>query len=382
MGPSQRDAELDRALTGGYRGGETVAVLLPQTGRFAGAAGALKEGILAAQGADEQGRRPQLRFYDTSGPQSAPDLVRQAAADGASLAIGPLRKEAVEELAGTPDLPIPVLALNRVSGPSNTSANLYQFSLSPEDEAAEVAQRAWDSGHRAALLLYPDGPWGNRMARGFRQQWATLGGRVSATEIYDPNGFDFSSPVGNVAMQAGNADFLFLVATSQTARAIAPQIRAIGAPNLPVYATSHIFGGNFDPQTDQSLVGLYFVDIPWLVAPDANDPLSRERLKRSITGMSDSYTRLYAMGIDAYRLGTRLGWLASHRGAAVEGKTGLLRLDSRRNIVRQLNLARMNPSGPTLVSVGFVPASARGGRYAHGPLLAARDTPDLANAHR
>jgi outer membrane PBP1 activator LpoA protein len=381
-GLGSRDAELSRALTGGYQGGETVAVLLPQSGRFAGAADALKQGIVAAQAADGQGKRPQLRFYDTSGAQSATAMVSQAAADGASYVIGPLQKQAVDELAGAAALPIPVLALNRVSTAARPPANLYQFSLSPEDEAAEAARRAWEAGHRSALVLYPDGPWGDRMSRGFSQQWAVLGGRIAATEVYSPGGYDFDRPVGNVSAQSANADFLFLIATSQSARALAPRIRASAGGNLPVYSTSHIYGGGFDPQTDQALSGLYFVDIPWLVAPNPADSLSRDRLRQSIPGMQDSYTRLYAMGIDAYRLVPRLSWMSSRRGAVVEGKTGLLKLDSQGKIVRGLTLARMGPSGPTLAAGDMRRPRGSGDRIDPVPLLASRDTAGLDAARR
>jgi outer membrane PBP1 activator LpoA protein len=381
-GLGQRVTELSRALTGGYNGGETVAVLLPQSGRFAGASDALKAGILAAHGADEQGKRPQLRFYDTEGGQPATALVRQAAADGASYVIGPLQKQAVEELARAAALPAPVLALNRVSSAGKSPANLYQFSLSPEDEAGEAAQKAWDAGHRSALLLYPDSPWGNRMARGFRQQWAALGGQLAASEIYDIGDSNFSRPIDNLTTRAAGADCLFLVATSESARRIAPQLRATSSLGLPVYTTSHIYSGRFAPQTDQALVGLYFVDIPWLVAPDPNDNLSRDSLKRSIPGMQDSYTRLYAMGIDAYRLAPRLSWLASGRGALVEGKTGLLRLDSGRNIVRQLTLAQMNPSGPTISTTDVTSWLYGNNRQEIGPLLAGGVPNDFASVHR
>ena len=376
-GPVQRDSDLSSARGGGYRGGATVAVLLPHSGRFAGAAQALKDGILAAQAADEQGKRPQLRFYDTSAAQSANALVQKAAADGASFVIGPLQKEAVEELARGAGLPVPVLALNRVST-GRSPANLYQFSLSPEDEAAEAARKAWEGGHRSALMLYPSGPWGERMAKGFHQQWLALGGRLAATEVYDPDGFHFTQPIGNLSARADDADFLFLVATSQLAREIAPRVRAMSAYDFPVFATSHIYGGRFDPVADQPIVGTYFVDIPWLVAPDAGDPLSRERVKQRTPGMQDGLTRLYAMGIDAYRLAPRLAWMASNRGAVVQGKTGKLRLDSQRNIVRGLTLARFSPSGPALASVEtrlWAPAKRLN---PDGPLLAARGAPRLA----
>ena len=380
-GPVQRDSDLSSARSGGYRGGETVAVLLPQSGRFAGAAQALKDGILAAQAADEQGKRPQLRFYDTSAAQSANALVQKAAADGASFVIGPLQKEAVEELARGASLPVPVLALNRVST-GRSPANLYQFSLSPEDEAAEAARKAWDGGHRSALMLYPSSPWGERMAKGFRQQWLSLGGRLAATEVYDPNGFDFTQPIGNLSARADDADFLFLVATSQTAREIAPRVRAISAYDFPVFATSHIYGGRFDPVADQPIVGTYFVDIPWLLAPDAGDPLSHERVRQRTPGMQDGLTRLYAMGIDAYRLAPRLAWMASNRGAVVQGKTGELRLDSQRNVVRGLTLARFSPSGPALAGIDRHLWTPEKGLDPTGPLLAARGAPHLAATPR
>lgn len=377
---SQRDSELSLARTGGYQGSETVAVLLPQSGRFAGAAGALKAGILAAQGADEQNERPQLRFYDTESGQPATTLVRQAAADGASYVIGPLQKEAVEELARAAALPVPVLALNRVSVGTGSPANLYQFSLSPEDEAGEAARKAWDAGHRSALVLYPDSPWGNRMARGFRQQWAALGGKLTAAEIYDTGGSDFRRPISNLAGQATGADFLFLVATSEAARQIAPQLRATASFGLPIYTTSHIYNGHFDPEADQTLVGLFFVDIPWLVDSDPNDTLSRERLEKSISGMQDSYTRLYAMGIDAYRLAPRLRWLTVQRGALVEGKTGLLGLDGGNSIVRQLTLAQMKPTGPALADgLGWPYGNDQGDM---GPLLAAGGPAGIGGVHR
>ena len=381
-GPDQRDAELSRALTGGYRSGETVAVLLPETGRFAGAAQALKDGILAARGADAQDKRPELRFYDTSNSQSATALVRQAAADGARFVIGPLQKQAVEELARAADLPIPVLALNRISSSSKLPANLFQYSLAPEDEAADAAKKAWNAGHRSSLMLYPDSPWGNRIARGFSQQWAALGGRLTASEIYDPNQSDFTRPITKLSGGSGNADLLFLVATHQVAREIAPQIRTLSPYDLPIYSTSHIYRGSFDLQADQPLVGLYFVDIPWLVAPDPGDAVSRERLKRSIPGMKDSYIRLYAMGIDAYRLAPRLGWMASSRDAAMYGKTGQLRLDNQRNIVRQLTLATMKPSGPELAATNAHLREPPGQQALLDPVLAAQGTSGLAAVRR
>jgi hypothetical protein len=52
------------------------------------------------------------------------------------------------------------------------------------------------------------------------------------------------------------------------------------------------------------------------------------------------------MGVDAYRLGSRLEWMSSDRQARVQGKTGILSMDSQRLIHRELTLARVDSSGP------------------------------------
>jgi len=98
---------------GGYRtrGNETLAVLLPKSGRFAGVAKIVRAGIIATREADPVGRRPKLSFYD-SAAGSIGTLVRRAAKDGVYLAIGPLQKPAVKKLADSTALPIPVLTLN------------------------------------------------------------------------------------------------------------------------------------------------------------------------------------------------------------------------------------------------------------------------------
>lgn len=371
------DSEVSLARSSGYRGGEVVAVLLPESGRYANAAKVVRNGILAAQRADKQGKRPQLRFYDTSDGKSTPALIKRAAGEGASLAIGPLQKKAVNGLASSSSLPIPTLALNRATTDKAPSKNLYQFALSPEDEAADAATKAWKEGLRSALLLYPDGSWGNRISRGFRQKWRALGGKVVASQVYDPGELDFSQPVGNLLNSKRDADFVFLVATPRSAPAIWPQLKYQAGSALPVYATSHVYSAGSNRKADQELAGLYFVDIPWLVAPEKGDSVSRKKDDQG------KYPRLYAMGIDAYRLAPRLEWMAA-RQASVQGKTGRLTLDSRRRVRRQLNLARLSAGGPVLAMTGARPGEplivGAGLPRAMAPLLAAVGYPSAVTA--
>jgi hypothetical protein len=368
------ESQASRAVSGGYQGNETLAVLLPQSGRYAGAAKVVRDGIVAAQQADPQGKRPELRFYDsTSGSVTA--LVQRAAADGASLVIGPLQKQAVTKLAGSSSLPVPVLALNLATGGGNAPGNLFQFSLSPEDEAASVAKGAWDEGHRTALMLYPEGNWGNRLSRAFRQEWKALGGQMAASQSYDPAAADFSGTVAGLSGRAASADFVFMVATSKLARRIWPQIRHKIGSDIPVYSTSNIYSGRFDPEGDRGLVGLNFVEIPWLVESSSGDPVSSKGLYKKLP-------RLYAMGVDAYRLGSRLEWMSNNPQARVQGKTGILDMDSQRRIHRQLTLARLNADGPAkmaAIGIGSTEAIAQTTPLSGiGPRFAAIGSPGLA----
>jgi outer membrane PBP1 activator LpoA protein len=369
------DSELSQAFTGGYQGTETLAVLLPESGRYAAAAQVVRDGIVAAHEADPQGQRPALRFYNSSAG-SVTALVQQATADGASLAIGPLQKQAVDKLTGTSSLPIPVLALNMATGAGSPPANLFQFSLSPEDEAASVADGAWEEGHRAALMLYPEGNWGNRMSRAFRQEWKALGGRMAASQAFDPAAADFSRTVSSLSERAAGADFVFLVATAKLARQIWPQIRHKIGADIPVYSTSHIYSGRFDPEGDRGLVGLNFAEIPWLVEPASGDSVSSKGLHKKLP-------RLYAMGVDAYRLGSRLDWMSANPQAQVQGKTGVLNMDYQRRIHRQLTLARIEPSGPVKIAAlgngGRASIASRLPLYRTGPRLAAVGSPGLGD---
>jgi hypothetical protein len=56
------------------------------------------------------------------------------------------------------------------------------------------------------------------------------------------------------------------------------------------------------------------------------------------------------MGVDAYRLGSRLQWMSQNPQARVAGKTGILRMDSKGRIYRQLTLARIGATGPVKVA--------------------------------
>jgi hypothetical protein len=315
--------------------------MLPRRGRFAPAGRAVKEGIEAARQADTSGHQPVLSLVDSTSAGRTRAIHADAVKSGADYVLGPLEKEAVDALAAGPALTVPTLALNQTTRDSRAAGNLFQFALSPENEAAEVAIKAAEMGHRRALVLYPEGAWGERLASSFRSQWRRLGGTALAGQaVYNPTARSYERTVANLVGGA-DADVLFLVATNDLARRLYPQIRLASSP-LTVIGTSHVYSGAFDPARDPVLAGLYFVDIPWMLDSGGDGPLSRRRLTSSSFEVANPLARLYAMGIDAYRLAPRLPALAKSPGAFYPGQTGGLSIDSLGRVQRQLALGRFS----------------------------------------
>jgi outer membrane PBP1 activator LpoA protein len=332
-----------KILSGGYAAGDSVSVMLPRGGRFAGAATSVKEGIEAASRADSSGNRPTLDFIDSSQTARTRTLHAKALEAGADYVIGPLEKESVDSLAAGPALAVPTLALNQTTRDNQPAANLFQFSLSPENEAAEVADKAAAMGLKRAAVLYPQGPWGARLASAFRNQWRRLGGTLEAEGVYNPTARSFEKTVTTL-LGDSQADVVFLVATGELARKIYPQIR-LSTSSATVMSTSHVYSGVFDQDRDRVLSGLYFVDIPWMLNSRGEGALSRRRLSGSSFEVANPLARLYAMGIDAYRITPRLPTLAKSPGAFYPGQTGGLSIDSLGRIQRQLALGRFGETG-------------------------------------
>lgn len=340
-----------------------LALLLPLTGHYAAAAAALHKGFMAAQQADSRAGRPAVRVYDTGGePPRATAIYEQAISEGARMVVGPLEKDAVDAIAARGELPVPTLALNYADARPNLPPQLYQFGLSPENEARQAAQRAWADGRSGALVLYPEGEWGLRTYAAFKTRWTELGGVVLEAQSYRADASDYATPVRRLlnldesearvrrlkAILGGDvkaeprrrtdADSVFIIASAAPARAIRPLFNFHYAGDLPVYATSHV-RGEPNVKADLDLEGVTFCDSPWVLANKGDAPLARE-LNRAAPTLPEQLRRLYAMGADAYALIRGLGELAQNPGTVIEGATGRLSLEAGGRVHRGLVCAR------------------------------------------
>ncbi len=354
-----------------------IAVLLPRSGPYARVAATLRDGFMAAWYQQPIENRPVLRFYDSSNPEQVLNLYQQAILQGAQTIVGPLDKQAVKRLIDTVDLQVPILALNQVDQTSFANPNLFQFGLAPEDEAEQIAERAWIDGHTTALALTSRDDWGSRLFRSFRDRWESLGGKLLEHQTYDARENDFSRPIRlllnidesearkeslqaiiGVPMESEprrreDANFIFLAARAQKGRQLRPQLKFHHAGSLPVYATSHIYSSIADIEKDKDLGHIKFVDTSWLLEEDSQSQLSRENLQKLIPGVRGDYARLYAMGIDAFNLLPHLKLISEQSGQIMHGKTGNLYLDSYNRVHRQLAWAEMNHGQARIT--GFAP---------------------------
>lgn len=359
-----------------------VAVILPFSGRFAAAAAAVRDGLLAAHyGAAASGSAPRLRFYDDAGePERTVDRYREAVQDGADFVIGPLQREAVTAIARLHNLPIPVLALN-ITDVALAPDNLFQFGLLPEDEATQIAERVTQEGLSRGLVLVPDNDLGLRMLTAFRERLETLEGTLVAIETYDPAQQDHSTPiVRTLSIDASRSraqtlrnvvgmnlqaeprrrqdlDFVFLVATPQQGRLLRPQLRFHHASGLPVYASSHLYTGTVDAARDADMNGIAFTDMPWTVAPDASSDAAQAALRAHVGPAVERNTRLYALGFDAYRLAPVLRHDPTLLTEPVPAATGALRVAADGRVHRTLSWAQFRNGIPQpLQSPLVVPA--------------------------
>ncbi len=340
-----------------------IALILPLSGRQQAAGMAVRDGFLAALLQQDPSRRPLLNVYD-SAEMGATTAYRRAVADGAQFVVGPLTKDEVTAIATSGEASVLTLALNQTAENIQSPSMMFQFSLDPEEEARQVAQRVVADGRTRGLVLLPNNEWGQRLFRAFDTELKTLGGHIAGMRFYDPSARDYSPPITELLLinesraranalaaamgtrfefeprRRGDAQFMFVGAQPVQGRSLRPALRFHLAEDLPVYATSDIFEP--DARANNDLEGVIFPDMPWVISPDAASSQLRGTLTRYWPVRARGRGRLYAFGFDACRIVPLLK--AGQFGAAyaIPGMTGLLSVDESGHIKRELDWAKVS----------------------------------------
>ena len=352
-----------------------LAVLLPNDGPLARVAAAVRDGLLAARFADAGPARAEVLFFDSTAGE-LPELMEQIRNAQADLIIGPLAKDQVDALAARADLPAPVLALNTTGKPVSDPAQFKQFALSPEDEAADAANRAWQDGARRIATLVANTSVGGRQLQAFTARWAALGGEVVGSARFNRSANAYAEStaqlfglgeskaraaslrqalgreIGFEPSPRSDIDAVFVAGATQDAHQLMPQFRYVRADGVQVYGAPAILDGLHDSRADQDLEGLRAGGTAWSAGQAVARGL-REAFD-SAWGESNELQRFFAFGVDAWLIGSQLGKLHADPAARVEGVTGQLSLDESGVVRRALYWAEIHEGAAKPLEMGPV----------------------------
>ncbi len=341
-----------------------VALLLPLRSESLGAvAEVIRSGFMA--GFESEPEDIVVNVLESG--ESAADILDsyQLALSQHDVLVGPLPRAGVSSLIDSSVISKPTIALNHPEPrPASEAAlakqtnslpkNLLIMGLSIEEEARQLANWAYASSGSGkanrALVVSSSIAWQRRAAKAFAAQWQKLGQEVMMQEINSSSGF--LSAAGLAALKnrlqsqkvekvdvaektpeksllqdkpAEKAPiFAFVALDAEQTR----QFRFAIGSELPLYATSQLNrnilteGQEIEPLP--YLDGVRLLELPWQLQRDHPAVMIYPRLfQEGEQKRSADLERLYALGIDAYRVARAIA-AKPEKGFEVDGVTGKL----------------------------------------------------------
>ena len=228
----------------------------------------------------------------------------------------------------------------------NTNISRQQADLSLHDEAHRIAEFANRNAMQNILILTTANEPACQMLQSFVQAWQTEQGFSlkiislipSAAGVKDS--FDLNQLMdlkANIALQA--KDMLLLAMSGPEIKNVRPYLDI----SMPTMAFSNINMLDNDVNANVALNAIYFVDIPFLLAPN-NSKFSDYR-EPSAALKNNELKRYFALGVDYLQLLTT-GPMGND--LVIEGLTGTLSLDHSGQIKRKLSIAKITDQGVVL----------------------------------
>lgn len=300
-----------------------IGLILPtESASFGEAANVVRAGFTAAAKVDGT-----ADVVDINEQQS--DLVarfRTAEAEGVQVMVGPLTRQGIALVA--PFVTVPTLVLNTLDPGMPTNPKLLSLSLAVEGEGREMARVMRQEGRQNPVVVSDGGILSQRLSEAFVSAWRKQTGRPPRV---------VSWPLaGTIDETIGQADSLFVALDATEATALKAALPA----TLAVYATSLLNTRHPDP----GLTGVRVIDMPWFLMPEVSWVSNYPRPASPLTMQTE---RLYALGIDAYRLAVKMADGAWKPGSlTLQGVTGALTLQDDRQFSRQLPVAVITAPPP------------------------------------
>ena len=298
-----------------------IALVLPlDAAAYARAADAVRAGFLAA--AESAGGKLRVKVFP-HGDDGVLPAFEAAQGAGARVVVGPLVRDDLKVVASMAlELPY-TIALNQLDDGAAAPQRLYTFALSIDADARQIAKRMRETAPPTpsdtvpnVAIVSTETPLMKRFASAFAAEWLGRGGSV-------PTVIKFDSAVESMTamrrdLQRRPPAALLLAMDGPSATLAKPYTGSV-----PAYASALVFEREA-MATARDLDGLTVTEIPWIVTPDAPQFAALPRREMP----SAALTRLYALGLDAFRVA------ASFRDGpperfSLDGATGQIALDGR-----------------------------------------------------
>ncbi|MCO6540521.1 MAG: penicillin-binding protein activator [Gilliamella sp.] len=232
------------------------------------------------------------------------------------------------------------------------------FALSPEDEAKDAADHIYSQNKIKPLLLVPQNDLGKRVAQSFAVQWSQLSANSSQAYVqYFGNTQTLSANMNrNIGISlAGNPilidetlsggmvsagfDAIYVYSSYDELTLIKPMLdmganKTIGNSSaVTLYSSSKSHVANASNDFNYDMNKTEYADIPMVINQmdkvNTNIPSNIQK--------DYSLIRLYAMGIDAWRLTNRFNQLNSYQPNFLDGMTGKLSTSDQCEVTRALS---------------------------------------------
>lgn len=360
---------------------QRIGVILPLSGPFKTLGEAVQLGLISANTSTTSTSNNSAANADAAAPAANTatgrslvfiDSTLPAAEIAAALelaqvefVIGPLLREDVDKVQSLPNWHWPTLFLNsKQNSDVAPVADQFYFSLSAEDEAAQMVDLFRQQHYQHPILISAQNPISQRMAQHFQQMWQQNGGNV--VESYTYNNQEELRTLINTFLETAastervkelerltgrsvkaemhsrlDIDAIYLLADPAQTRLVKPFIDVTvspTAPALPVYASSRSHSLAIDRTDIRDLAGLTMTEMPWLV-PQPQKSALRTEYESLFAEQDETQQRLFAMGHDALTLVGRLKQQQMFPSLVYHGLTGSLRLTPQQAVQRQLTVA-------------------------------------------
>ncbi|MGH8808139.1 MAG: penicillin-binding protein activator [Noviherbaspirillum sp.] len=320
-------APLPAGDTAAAPGTVRVALLLPlRSDTLRSAAEAVRAGVQAAYEREqdgivisvvETGDAPQDILNDYKSAVTQHDIV-----------VGPLSRTAVAAVAQSGAVGKPTIALTAPEGSADLKLpqRMLVMGLSIEEEARQVADWARrDHPAAKAVVLLTKAAWQRRAAKAFEMQWQQRGLQVETIELLTNDGFLNGRELLQLKkqLQSETPVVLFAALDARQAR----QVRAILGKGVSLYGTSQLnpiaLSDRLTAERMAEMDGTRLSDIPWQLQED--HPAVMVYPRQAVNAdqqRSADLERLYALGIDAYRVARAIA--AQQTSFELDGVTGRL----------------------------------------------------------